>query len=666
MNTISNKIITSALIASMLLPNAAVASMHEPTTPDNLEQVVAISQTLEEGIPTPYADISNPSVLLTTTDIQENNGGVLVDTRIPKEEWLESVIVVHQDGYVGNIKTDDYKDDTPSLFSNYPGWNDIHHDKATLDRATLELGGMTDHSVHEGKDMTNLSLKHTKERISRSLMSTSPLFAHQMTMEIGLMATKNANIVNLNEASNIMEKEILSFVSPQHYESVSRYWRSGWIVHEIGHSHHHQDISQDNLVYAGSTSNNPLQTLSSTKIKMETHSDAQMILAVQSTMLANGEPQETIDAYTDGIIRMREEIAASLNKKIIQSVASELPLKVDTETHKITLSDPNAPGTDGALLSRVKHDTTLGIYAMDALISANAEQAKTWDFAQKGKVMDAFYHALEHSPYIQKELSQRDDLMTFSNMSDTEFANAALDLAKDMASELNINAPSALRSVMPLAVDGVEYLQNGFIEVERQSLYNPRMPVKASLVLNGGDGPIKTAIVTPKSATREHDRLLIPLTNNSENGISSTNEQNQLLSDKLSEHGIAMMHISTHMEGQRRSEASSSVLSITLTKPGQLSVAMDTVGDWLNEIKLSPQPSYEGGFFSLNKSTARLFDHTYLATRKYDGIDADSYAKDVLLQSFGDTMRLFDVPSPHAVSQNTPDLDASLQHKLSR
>ena len=103
---------------------------------------------------------------------------------------------------------------------------------------------------------------------------------------------------------------------------------------------------------------------------------------------------------------------------------------------------------------------------------------------------------------IQKELSQRDDLMTFSNMSDTEFANAALDLAKDMASELNINAPSALRSVMPLAVDGVEYLQNGFIEVERQSLYNPRMPVKASLVLNGGDGPIKTAIVTPKSATR--------------------------------------------------------------------------------------------------------------------------------------------------------------------
>ena len=156
MNTISNKIITSALIASMLLPNAAVASMHEPTTPDNLEQVVAISQTLEEGIPTPYADISNPSVLLTTTDIQENNGGVLVDTRIPKEEWLESVIVVHQDGYVGNIKTDDYKDDT-LLFSNYPGWNDIHHDKATLDRATLELGGMTDHSVHEGKDMTNLS-----------------------------------------------------------------------------------------------------------------------------------------------------------------------------------------------------------------------------------------------------------------------------------------------------------------------------------------------------------------------------------------------------------------------------------------------------------------------------------------------------------------------------
>ena len=123
MNTISNKIITSALIASMLLPNAAVASMHEPTTPDNLEQVVAISQTLEEGIPTPYADISNPSVLLTTTDIQENNGGVLIDTRMPKEEWLEGVIVVHQDGYVGNIKTDDYKDDIPSLFSNYPGWN---------------------------------------------------------------------------------------------------------------------------------------------------------------------------------------------------------------------------------------------------------------------------------------------------------------------------------------------------------------------------------------------------------------------------------------------------------------------------------------------------------------------------------------------------------------
>ena len=127
------------------------------------------------------------------------------------------------------------------------------------------------------------------------------------------MATKNANIVNLNEASNIMEKEILVLshlnitkVSPAIGGLVGLCTRLGTVI-TIKISHRTTLCMQDYIKQSQ-------QTLSSTKIK-ETHSDAQMILAVQSTMLANGEPQETIDAYTDGIIRMREEIAASLNKK---------------------------------------------------------------------------------------------------------------------------------------------------------------------------------------------------------------------------------------------------------------------------------------------------------------------------------------------------------------
>ncbi len=122
--------------------------------------------------------------------------------------------------------------------------------------------------------------------------------------------------------------------------------------------------------------------------------------------------------------------------------------------------------------------------------------------------------------------------------------------------------------------------------------------------------------------------------------------------------------MSTPMESEH--DPSSSLLLITLRTPEKASVAMTVVSEWLNDMSTSPSPAYEGGHFALNKRTASVFDHTYLATLDYEGIDADSYAKEVLLQSFGDSMTLFDAPSPHEASQNTPELDAALQHKLSR
>lgn len=71
----------------MLLPNAAVASMHEPTTMDNLDEIVTMAQSHSEGVPTPYADISNPGKRL-----DAGSGAPLFLINEAKElrnEWLD-------------------------------------------------------------------------------------------------------------------------------------------------------------------------------------------------------------------------------------------------------------------------------------------------------------------------------------------------------------------------------------------------------------------------------------------------------------------------------------------------------------------------------------------------------------------------------------------------
>ena len=666
MTTLRNKIITSTLIASMLLPNAAVASMHEPTTPDNLDQVVAMSQKKEIGVPTPYADISNPNVLLTTKDINHRNGGIFIDSRLPKEEWLTDLVVVHKNGHVGNVDASAYKADMKALFSNYPGWTSMSDNPVTLERATVELGAMMQKSITDNNDMTSLTLKDHDSQVARAMSSESALFALQIEMQIALMATKDANVININEPLSMMRQELYDFADPAHYEGISRYLRAGWLVHEIGHSHHHQDLLQDELVHAGSRDLSVYLKLSENLTKSETHSDAQMLLAVQTAMLANNESTELRDAYADTILRMRDANIAKISNKVIRSASQELPITVDVENHDIKFKNPDLPGTGGAIIARAKHDSTLGMYAIKALIDANLEHAASWDFSQKEKVMEAFVAAFDNSSVIRAHFDSVDDLILFSKMDDTLFKSTALDIATEMATTLSLNAPTHIRLAQPLDKHIDTYANLGFSETQSQSPHYPRMPVKNSLIFDGGDGAIKTAMIAPESLTRHNDRLLIPLSINPKVDLHQADVAMELLRNSLRKNGINMSHVLTPDGHERLSESSSGLLSITLHSPDQVSLAMSTVNDWLVNISTSSNPAYKGGHFSLNESTARLFDHTYAATFDYDGIEPDDYAKEVLLQSFNDTMTLFDTPPPHLAPQDAPSVDMAAQHKISR
>lgn len=663
MKTLSNKIITSALIASMLLPNAAVASMHEPTTMDNLDEIVTMAQSHSEGVPTPYADISNPGKKLTTADIEKNNGGVFIDSRLPKNEWLSNVIVVHQNEHIGNLDVTSYKENIPSLFSDYPGWDVMSNDKVTLGKASLQLSSMLKKSLDNDIDMSADTMKNHKSQIVNAMVSKSRITAKWTAEQISQMPTKDGNVVNINEDKSITVNELLNFTSPEHYEGVARYLRAGWLIHEIGHSDPHQDDIHNGLVHSTIDGTSSYQAMSMGLINQEVHSDAQMLLAVQTTMLKNNEPSTLIDAYFDTIVRMRESNIAKYNLDQIKSTSYALPIEVDISTHDITLEDPSMRGADAALLTRPNHDTTLGLYAIKSLLDANPEQAKKWDDAMRDNVMSAFVHALDDSDVVQDIIKSERELTFFSKMNNAEFTATALAISKSMAATLHLNAPSDISLTAPLKNDVEMHLKNGFKEVEGSSLFHPRAPVKNALVFDGGEGPIKTAMITPTSATRKHERLLIPLSNNDAT-LEEATRVRSALDTKLKENGITAIHMSTPMESEH--DPSSSLLLITLRTPEKASVAMTVVSEWLNDMSTSPSPAYEGGHFALNKRTASVFDHTYLATLDYEGIDADSYAKEVLLQSFGDSMTLFDAPSPHEASQNTPELDAALQHKLSR
>lgn len=665
MKTLSNKIITSVLIANMLLPNAAVASMHEPTSSDNLEQIVAMSQQQHAGLPTPYADISNPNVLLTTRDISENNGGILIDTRLPKEEWLSDIIVVRQNGHVGDFELAKHKEDMTSLFNNYPGWGAMSDDGVKLRQASLQLGSAIKKSLKDDTDMSADTIKNYNGQIVNAMVSKSPITAKWTGEQIAQMPTKDGNIVNINEDESITLDELRDFTAPEHYEGVARYLREGWLIHELGHSDPHQDAIQDSLVFSTIDGASPYKAMSMGLINQEIHSDAQMLLAVQSAMLKNGESAALIDAYFDTIVRMRESNIAKNNRREINSTSQELPIKADVSTHNITLEDPSIRGSDVALLARANHDTTLGLYAIKSVLDANSEQVKNWDSAMQEAFMEAFTHAVEHSEPIQSIINSDSDLTFFSKMDNAEFTATALDLSKSIAAMLNLNAPSDITLTDPLKNDVDIHVKHGFKEVENRSLFHPRAPVKDVLVFDGEGGPIKTAMITPTSATRTHERLLIPLSNNDVSTEEATRMRNQL-KDELRGHGISLMHIATPMESERGDTPSSSLLMITLTSPEKASTSMSIISDWLNDMSASPSPAYEGGHFALNKSTARLFDHTYLASRDYEGVDPDSYAKDVLLQSFNDTMTLFDTPPPHSAPQDAPSVDMAAQHKISR
>ena len=245
MKTLSNKIITSALIASMLLPNAAVASMHEPTTMDNLDEIVTMAQSHSEGVPTLTLTLAT-QVKLTTADIEKNNGGVFIDTRLPKNEWLSNVIIVHQNEHIGNLDVTRYKENTPSLFSDYPGWDVMSNDKVTLGKA-FAAKLYAKKSLDNDIDMSADTMKNHKSQIVNAMVSKSRITAKWTAEQISQMPTKDGNVVNINEDKSITVNELLNFTSPEHYEGVARYLRAGWLIHEIGHSDPHQDDIHDGL-----------------------------------------------------------------------------------------------------------------------------------------------------------------------------------------------------------------------------------------------------------------------------------------------------------------------------------------------------------------------------------------------------------------------------------
>lgn len=650
MKVLRNALLAAAIASPSLSAVAQTNTLSTPTTPQHVQQILTRSTIAEKGVPSPYAEINNPSVTLTTKHILDGNGGVLIDTRLPQDEWGKSVIVVYANDRIGAVPV---KEKTAAALqatiAGYPGFQSLYPNASEATRAAEDLAKIAEYSMNRDGDMFAVSVRHADKAYINGL-TEGKLAASVAYMRIQESASGDGHTVDINGQRQDSLKEMYRYLSPDYYQDVAPYWDGAWIIHEMGHTHNEQDRMHNAVLARARYSNVELDEVIDAKWQSEIHSDLQMMFTALPFMQREGEPRDVAQAFTDGVVRMRERGAFFGNLRHYIDVAGAMKINVDPVTNSVTLDNPHATGATGARMGRLEHASTVPVQAAAALMMANYDTLGAWGPAKQAEVHAALFNAFFSHPEVTRTLADRTGLTYLETLPAQQQKTIALDVAKDVARRHKLIAPSAIVSTEPLAPKQVEFMKQGFIPVDARAPYSPQTPVPDLLVLSSPTSNVHTAVIRQQGNLEDVSRLMVPLINDPRVDPQAKKwEGNRLIrfADSLA---VDMKWMDTPGEGG--GPLAPSVLIFQVDNQADVAMAMGVTEHWLST---QTSPVFTSGRFAKNDDVARLFMNTYGASPLSEH-GPEGYVARVLENAFDNSRALFSEHGelPTQTNMNTP------------
>lgn len=669
MKTLNNTILAVALATNVLSGISAsyAQAMEAPTVPEQIMQVMEVSQNRAVSLPTPYATVNQPDATVGTQDIINNQGGIYVDSRLPESEWKANLAVVVANDHLGDLSINKMS-------------------RIEMARAIARMDGIVNITDSPEEAMTlgreiadNVTLQKMANREKKSSMYAAPIKGRRSNAFISTLYTsstdtakenldvqrdlvgKNLDYINIDGADSDPAMDVVHHIETPYQAQIAPYWNAMWMVHEMGHSHHEQgNYAIDMMIEATQA---PLGMAKHLEVKglLETHSDLQQMVVTQSAMARDGLSANTLQALGDGMVRYRIDDSAEWMNDFTKDIDKELGMHRDGERLNFASHLPNKV----ELADRTMHQTEIPLMATTAIMVANVDNAGSWDNARQDEVVHALFEAYRSHPDVQAAFKD-ESILPFQAIPVEARVRIANEVAGSVAQELDLTAPVPARYPADYNPSAAHYLDSGFSPVRQQATILDGFNEGLMQLDPHGDYPaITSAIVRPANVHDNNDVLFTTLDIPPDFSLERQAMELRLgktIEDAIIEQveqagGVTAVMVETPSVASEAEGRQPTVLAVKAQTAEGIPAALEQVQDLIgpgSPLTYQGKPAVSSTHFEPSLETAKLFEHTYAAAFAIDDTvpeQAQNEVEKLLYQTFTDSESVFGEALSHVASE---------------